>query len=232
MSDGIDFAPGNVDPFTPGARHIAVVSGGLGDPSTTLMLADRLAEATTAGLSEAGIVPEVTTIELRLLAGDITDALLTHANSEELARAISAVEQADGVIAVTPTFKASYSGLFKSFWDLVDDKAVVNVPVLLGATGGTQRHSLMIDNAMRPLFAYLHSRILPTAVFAASDDWGEVPGAAVSSRTTPLQERIGEAGAELAEILGRLAPRPQAAADEPRRIEVTPFKRLLRGDRF
>src|SRR5699024_1340803 len=119
VSDG--FAPVNTDPFTPEARHIAVVAGGLGDPSSTRLLADRLTEAATAALSQEGIVPEVHVIELRELATAISDALVTHNNSPALADAIDQVEQADGIITTTPTFKATYSGLFKSFWDLVDD---------------------------------------------------------------------------------------------------------------
>lgn len=227
MSAG--FEPVNTDPFTPDARHLVVIAGGLGDPSSTRLLADRLTEATSAALSAQGVVPEVHVFELRLLAGAIADALVTHNFSDALAEAISQVEQADGIITTTPTFKATYSGLFKSFWDLVDDKAIVNVPVLLGATGGTQRHSLMIDNAMRPLFGYLRAKTIPSAVFAASDDWGEVEGAAESTRTTPLQERILDAGDDMASVVGRLPARPRRGAGEPKPLEVVSFRHLLRG---
>ena len=160
------------DPFTPQARHLAVVSGGSGDPSQTRMLAERMAESASAALSEHGVVPQIHLITLRELATDIAQALVTFAISPDLRAALDEVAQADAVIAVSPTYKASYSGLFKSFWDLAEPTSVVGVPVLLGATGGTARHSLMIDTAMRPLFAYLKARIVPTAVFAASDDWG------------------------------------------------------------
>lgn len=229
MSQG--FAPVNTDPFTPEARHVVVIAGGLSDPSSTRMLADRLTDASTAALSSEGIVPEVHVFELRLLAGAIADAMVTRNESPELAEAISQVEQADGIITTTPTFKATYSGLFKSFWDLIDDKAIVNVPVLLGATGGTQRHSLMIDNALRPLFGYLRAKTIPTAVFAASDDWGEVEGAAESTRATPLQERIVAAGEDFASVVGRLPARPRRASGEPKPLEVVSFKNLLRPGR-
>ena len=131
------------------------------------------------------------------------------------------------VIAVSPTYKASYSGLFKSFWDLAEPTSVVGVPVLLGATGGTARHSLMIDTAMRPLFAYLKARIVPTAVFAASDDWGEAAGVQASMRTDPLQSRIRAAGRDLAEITLSRPPRARAAAPADIDLEVTPFEQLL-----
>lgn len=227
MSTG--FAPVNTDPFTPEARHIAVVSAGLADPSSTRLLADRLTEAATARLSRDGVVPEVHVIELRLLAGAIADAMVTNNRSPELQLVLDQVEQADGVITATPTFKASYSGLFKSFWDLVDDKTLVGIPVLLGATGGTQRHSLMVETAMRPMFAYLRAATVPHAVFAAADDWGEVVGAAESTRTTPLDERITEAGEEFAAALHLRAARPRRPEGEAKPLEVVSFRRLLRG---
>ena len=72
------------------------------------------------------------------------------------------VTAADGIIAVTPIFSASYSGLFKSFVDILDKDALVGRPVLVGATGGTGRHSLALEYAMRPLFAYLRADVVPT----------------------------------------------------------------------
>lgn len=218
------------DPFTPQARHLAVVSGGLGEPSQTAMLADRLAEATADALGQSGVVPEIHTISLRALATDITQALVTTAVSPALRAALDEVRQADAVIAVSPTFKASYAGLFKSFFDLVEDGDLTGTPVLLGAIGGTVRHSLMIDTAMRPLFAYLKAAIVPTAVFAASDDWGEAAGANASTRTDPLTRRIGAAGHDLATILMRRPARPRAAADADVDLEVIPFDQLLHPD--
>lgn len=223
-------APVFTDPFTPQARHLVVVSGGLSDPSSSRQLADRLASAAADALSADGIVPQVHTVELRLLATEIAEAMVNPSRSETLQAALDEVAQADGIVAVSPTFKASYSGLFKSFWDLVEDRAIRDVPVLLGATGGTPRHSLMIDTAMRPLFSYLRAKVLSSGVFAASDDWGEVSGGQASARTTPLQERIAEAGADLASVVGRLPARPRRASGAPQPLEVIPFDQLLRGE--
>ncbi|MFC7402832.1 CE1759 family FMN reductase [Citricoccus sp. GCM10030269] len=217
------------DPNTAQARHLVVVSGGLGEPSSSLMLANRMASATADALSAEGLVPEVHVVELRLLATDIAEAMVNPARSEALTAALAEVEQADGIVAVSPTFKASYSGLFKAFWDLVDDDALRNVPVLLGATGGTPRHSLKIDTAMRPLFSYLRTKVLSSAVYAASDDWGEVTGGQESARTTPLQTRIEAAGADLASVVGRLPARPRRESGEAKPLEVIPFDQLLRG---
>lgn len=217
------------DPFTPGARHLVVVSGGLSDPSSSRQLADRMAAAAADTLSADGIVPQLHVVELRLIATDVAEAMVNPSRSEALRSALAEVEQADAVIAVSPTFKASYSGLFKSFWDLVDDDALRGVPVLLGATGGTPRHSLMIDTALRPLFSYLRTRIMPSSVFAASDDWGEVEGGQASARTAPLQSRIDAAGTELASVVGRLPARPRRDVGAAKPLEVIPFDQLLGG---
>lgn len=193
-----------------GQRRIVAVSAGLSEPSSTRMLADRLGAAVRDALPGA----EVTTIELRALAHPIADAMLTGFPSGALREAVDAVTGADGLILVTPTFTASYSGLFKSFVDVLDQDALRAKPVLAAATGGTERHSLMIDHALRPLLAYLHADVAPTAVYAASGDWG-APG---------LDERITRAGGELAALIER---RP---AQEPVRDEFAdpvPFAQLL-----
>ncbi|OKL53110.1 hypothetical protein BSZ39_11235 [Bowdeniella nasicola] len=196
--------------------RIAVVSAGLSDPSSTRLLADRLTRATTSALAERGTgdgetPADVTVIELRPLAAAISSALVTFTFAPELQRAVDTVAHADALIAVSPTFKASYSGLFKSFFDLLDDEALVGTPVLLGATGGTTRHSLMIDTAMRPLFAYAKAATIPTAVFAATDDWGSIEGEA-DDGTPALATRIEAAGQALAAALPA-SPAPRPATD-------------------
>lgn len=178
------------------ARTIAVVSAGLSKPSSTRMLADRMAAATARELGFAGDEVEVRVIELRDLAQDITNNLLTGFPSAALADAIEGVRTADGLIAVTPIFAASYSGLFKSFLDVIEPDALAALPVLLGATGGTARHSLAIDHALRPLFSYLHAAVASTGVFAATDDWG-----AAEDGVATLTSRIDRAGAEFAALV-------------------------------
>ncbi len=180
----------------PDAKKIAVITAGLSQPSSTRLLADRLSEATVNDLRERGIEAEVTVIELRDLAQDVTNNLLTGFPSAKLEKAITAVAGADGLIAVTPIFTTSYSGLFKSFIDILDPQSLTDLPVLLGATGGTDRHSLAIDYAMRPLFSYLHAVAVPTGVYAASADWGS--GGDGASSTLPA--RIARATAELAAL--------------------------------
>ncbi|AXK36446.1 oxidoreductase [Streptomyces armeniacus] len=183
---------------------IVVVTAGLSEPSSTRLLADRLAEATARH-----VATEVRTVELRGLATAIAHNLVTGFPGAELREALDAVAEADALIAVTPVFTGSYSGLFKSFFDVLDNTALIGKPVLIGATGGTARHSLVLDHALRPLFAYLRALTVPTAVYAASEDWGSGGDA----RTGGLAERIERAGEELAGLVRRTgtAERTEAA---------------------
>ncbi|MEV5979727.1 FMN reductase [Streptomyces sp. NPDC052114] len=196
---------------------IVVVSAGLSVPSSTRLLGDRLASA-VARHADA----DVEVVELRDLAVEIAHALTTGFPGPALGAAIDAVAGADGLIAVTPVFSASYSGLFKSFFDAVggfDKNALVGTPVLIAATGGTARHSLVLDHALRPLFAYLRAVVVPTGVYAASEDWG----------AEGLAERIDRAGAELAGIV-RPTAAPSGRAPEPVvpfGEDVVPFERQL-----
>lgn len=178
--------------------RIAVVSAGLSSPSSTRMLADRLAGATVAELASDGAAVEVDTFELRDYAHEITNNLLTGFASPALEAMTNAVASADAVIAVTPIFTSSFSGLFKSFIDILEPEALVGIPVLLGANAGTARHSLAIDYAIRPLFAYLHADTVSTGVFAASADWG-----GAGDDVAPLSERIDKGARELAAAVRR-----------------------------
>jgi len=182
-------------------RTITVVSAGLSQPSSTRLLADRLAQATTARLAADGVTAEVHVIELRDLAQDITNNLLTGFAAPKLAAAIEQLTASDGAIFVTPIFTTSYSGLFKLFIDVLDPDALSGMPVLLAATGGSERHSLALEYAMRPLFSYLHAVVVPTTVYAASSDWGSTGDAAAYAGGGGLPERIDRAAGELAALV-------------------------------
>jgi FMN reductase len=194
-------------------RTLAVVSAGLSQPSSSRLLGDQLAAAVRRELP--GV--EVVTIELRDIAHDITNNLLTGFPPAGLREALDTVARADGLIAVTPIFNASYSGLFKSFFDVVEEGSLADKPVVIAATGGTARHSLALEHALRPMFAYLHAVVVPTAVFAAPEDWG---GATAQGA---LANRITRAAGELArEISHREPVKLVDPFDEP-----TPFEELL-----
>ena len=187
------------------ARQIVAISAGLGQPSSTRLLADRLSAATLAELGDLGVPAEVTTVELRDVAHAITDAMLTGFASGDLAEVIEKVTGADALVLVTPLFTTTYSGLFKSFVDILDKDSLQGMPVLLGATGGTSRHSLAVEYSMRPLFTYLHADVATTSVFAATDDWAaEGDG---TRDAGPLPARVRKAAKELATTVAAREPR-------------------------
>lgn len=207
---------------------IVVISAGLGVPSSTKLLADRIGAATGRVIEDA----EVRQIELRPLAHQLADHLLTGFASGELAEAIEAVRAADGLVVVTPVFSASYSGLFKTFFDVLDPGLLEGKPVLIAATAGTARHSLVLEHALRPLFAYLHATVVPTAVFAATDDFGDAG----------LDRRIERAAGELARLVGATPAATDAGTDtgssrsgpghrsvEEEFADPTPFEDLLKA---
>ncbi|NYE96406.1 FMN reductase [Psychromicrobium silvestre] len=193
-------------------RSVVVISAGLGSPSSSRLLADQLSAASLAELGKLGEPATVHTVELRDLAVEMANNLVTGYAAPALQRVLDQVAQADALIAVTPVFSASYSGLFKTFFDLIDPKSLDGTPALLGATGGTARHSLMIEHAMRPLFGYLRARVMPTGVFAGPDDWGD----------SRMAQRVSQAAAELAAVLHGVSRPSQAAA-----MESLPFEQLL-----
>lgn len=200
-------------------HRIAVVAAGLSDPSSTRLLADLLGEATAAALGGA----TVDVVELRPLAHAITDALLTGFPNTELAEAIEKVTTADAVVAVTPVFSASYSGLFKSFFDILESGSLEGTPVLIGATAGTARHSLVLEHALRPLFSYLHAVVVPTAVFAASEDWG------ATGADGAVRRRIDRAAGELAALVSTRPIEPRGDQFDRDIAAMGNFEDLLGG---
>ncbi|MER6036382.1 FMN reductase [Streptomyces sp. NPDC001835] len=188
---------------------LVVVSAGLGVPSSTRLLADRLAAAV-----DRRRPVDVQVVEVRDLAVEIAHNFTNGFAGKALAAAQEAVAGADGLIVVTPVFSASYSGLFKSFFDVLDKDALTGKPVLIAATGGTGRHSLVLEHALRPLFAYLRAVVAPTGVYAASEDWG----------AEGLAERIERAAGELAGLMAGLSAAGTASVAAPR---VVPFEEQL-----
>lgn len=210
-------------------RKIVVVSAGLSVPSSTRLLADQLAGAVEAQVSARGEGVDVEVVELRDYAADLAATMTSGGLPTPIvARLRELVSSADGLIAVTPVFTASYSGLFKMFIDVLDPKSLTGMPVLIAATAGSARHSLVLEHAMRPLFAYLRTVVVPTAVFAATEDFG--------TDTAALTDRITRAASELASLVvgtggaavagfGPDRSARRSGNDVPQ--EVTPFEQLL-----
>ncbi|MGY4721615.1 CE1759 family FMN reductase [Naumannella cuiyingiana] len=190
---------------------VAVITAGTGSPSSTKLLGDRLGEALLEQTDA-----ELIKIDLREYARDLAGHLVTHVPTPELDQAMADVAGADAVIAVSPIFNGSYHGLFKMFFDALELGTLKDTPTLLAATGGSARHSLAIQNSMLPLFYYLGARVTPTAVFAASADWGDA--------SSELPGRIRRAAGELAQLVDHepIRERRDEFAD------VTPFEELLR----
>ena len=174
---------------------LAIISGGVREPSSTRLLADRITAAVESTLAAENTTTSSTVIELRPLGHSIIDAMLTGFVSADLQTVFDTLADADAVVAVTPAFNASISGLFKSFFDVLPEETLSEMPVLIAATGGTERHSLVLEHAMRPMFSYLHAVVAPTGVYAATEDFGAQRGPA------ELRERIRKAENELARLL-------------------------------
>jgi FMN reductase len=215
-------------------RTLTVISAGLGVPSTTRQVADQIAAATSAAVSARGENLQIQVIELRELVNDLGRALTTGMSSPALDEAKELLSASDGLIVATPVFKASYSGLFKTFFDVLDRDALNGMPVIIAATAGTARHSLVLDYAIRPLLTYMRAFVVPTGVFAATDDFGSEEGSL-------LDARVNRAAAELADQMVASASvgglgGVTSAGQATRRLtgvdpaeNLVPFSQLLRG---
>jgi FMN reductase len=168
-------------------HRLVVVSGGTSDPSSTRLLADRTAQRVAAIAARDGHEVTVSVIELREISADISTALTTQLVTPRLREAIDALGEADGIIAAAPVYKAGASGLFTSFFHVLDNDLLIGKPAVLAATAGTARHALVVDDQMRSLFAFLRTLTVPTSLFAAPEDWSD----------TALTKRVDRAAREL-----------------------------------
>ncbi len=202
---------------------LIVISAGLREPSSTRLLADRLGRAVSGELELADVADVASsTVELRQYGRPIMDAMLNGFPQPELQEVFDRVAAADGLIAVTPAFNISFSGLFKSFFDVLPEDTLADMPVLIAAAGGTERHSLVLELALRPMFSYLHAVVSPTGVYAATADFGE------QQQAERLGARITRAATDYARLLRSCGPRTGRDPDEP---ELTEMRQLLGGGR-
>lgn len=200
--------------------RVVVVSAGAGEPSSTRLLADRLAASVQA--QRDSVVVE--TVDLREIAVDIAQSMIAGFPVGAADPAVKAVVESEAVIAATPVFNASYSGLFKSFFDIIDKNSFAGKPVLIAATGGSPRHSMVLDHAVRPMFSYLRAVVVPTGVYAASEDW-----AGTSGDTATLADRVDRAAGELVALLDGTRTTPSPVDDDE--AGIANFARLL-GESF
>ena len=158
----------DTQPFT-----LVVVTAGTSDPSSTRMLADQLAQRVTDLAGRRGNEVATRVIDLRELATEVTTAMVSQLVGPKLQHAIAALAEADGIVASTPVYAAGASGLFTSFFQVLDNDLLIAKPVVLAATAGTARHALVVDEQLRSLFAYLRTTTAPTSLFAAPEDWSD-----------------------------------------------------------
>lgn len=217
------------------ARQIIVISAGLSQPSSTRLLADQIAEAVRAQVGARGEEAQIEVIELRELAIELATTMITGGiPTPRLSEVKNKISAADGLIAVTPVFSASYSGLFKMLFDVLDTDALNGMPVIIAATAGTARHSLVLDHALRPLFSYLRAVIMPTGVFAATEDFGggeagkdlarRIQRAATEFTAQVVAEKTG-VGGFVPNLTDQRTRKSGVALDN----KITPFAQLLQG---
>ncbi|MFC9914158.1 CE1759 family FMN reductase [Streptomyces sp. NPDC127197] len=202
--------------LTPAATPvtIAVVDAGVSDPSSPRLLADRIAQKTVDTLRASGTTATVRSIGLGPLATDIAQGIASGMLNPAVQSAMELLASADAVIAATPVYKAGVSGLFKSFADLIDNDLLIAKPIVLAATGGSARHAMVVDEQLRPLFAFLRAIPMPTSLYAAPEDWG----------STDLGKRIARAAQELSVMLRSGAGRQIADSERhlrPARLPPT-----------
>ncbi|SFD25591.1 NAD(P)H-dependent oxidoreductase [Streptomyces aidingensis] len=148
--------------------RVVVVNGSPSAKSKTMGLADVVLRTLSSALADRAVTVDETRIDVYRLGPGFTGAV----EREGIAPQIESVlRQADLLIAATPVFRGSYTGMFKHFFDLVDQYALANKPVFLAATGGGDHHALVLEHALRPLFGFFQSLTVPVAVFASSGDF-------------------------------------------------------------
>ncbi|WP_313697081.1 FMN reductase [Achromobacter sp.] len=146
--------------------RLVAVSGGMQRPSRTTALAEEL-----LALIANEIPCEPRLVEMGRIAPQLAGATWRSNLPDTVERELAAVEQADVLVVATPVYRGSYTGLFKHFFDFIHQDALIDKPVLLAATGGSQRHALIIDHQLRPLFSFFQARTLPLGIYATDEDF-------------------------------------------------------------
>jgi FMN reductase len=166
--------------------RVVAVSGGLQRPSSTLVLVNALIEKLGNQFPL-----EVHLIELGQIAEKLGGAKYRANLPFEIERDLQAIEQAELLIVATPVYRGSYTGIFKHLFDFIAQEALTDTPVLLAATGGSERHALVIDHQLRPLFSFFQALTLPIGVYASSADFKdyEISSSALEQRIALAIER-------------------------------------------
>ncbi|MEV4670638.1 MULTISPECIES: NAD(P)H-dependent oxidoreductase [Actinomadura] len=184
------------------ALRVVVVNGSPSRSSKTLGLVDAV-----LGTLKGMLPVETSRIDVYRLGPGFTGAVERDDVTPEVEAALKLAEDADFLITAVPVYRGSYPGMFKHFFDLVDQYALANKPVLLAATGGGDHHALVLDHALRPLFAFFQALTVPVAVFASAGDF---------DGTTLLNPRVyGRIETGLADVADLLRSRATGARAAP-----------------
>ncbi len=151
--------------------NVVAIAGSSYRPSRTLVLAEALLASLGQRLTTDGRAVNSQLIELGSIARAVGGALQRSELPAEVEAQVKAIESADLLIVASPVYRGSYPGLLKHLFDLVDMNALIDTPVLLAATGGSERHALVIDHQLRPLFSFFQALTLPIGVYASEADF-------------------------------------------------------------
>lgn len=166
---------------------VVAVTSGHGPSSSTARLGLAVAEAAAGRLPEG----HVHHLELRTFATQVTESVLSGVPATEVVAAIEVLQEADALVVATPTINASFSGLLKTFLDTLPLDTLRGLPTAIAATGGTQRHTLVLDQSVRPMLAFLRAVVLPTSLFATADEWaGPRPGVELGRRIDVVADEL------------------------------------------
>lgn len=216
-------------------RTLTVITAGLSTPSSTRKVADRIADSVTAAVSSRGESLKVHTVEVAELTNDLARVMTTGMSSPRLDDVKRTLTDSDGLVAVTPIFKASYSGLFKMFFDVLDTDALNGMPTIIAATAGTARHSLVLEYSLRPLLVYMRADVVPTSLFAATEDFGGLAGEDFRARADRAAGELADrmlGGSSAVGGLGGVTAEGQATKRRSSGVDpdeqVTPFAALLK----
>jgi FMN reductase len=172
------------------ALNIVAVSGNPGTPSRTRALVDVVLAALRERVSGVQHVVDLAEVGLDLAHSSYRKQLGARAEA-----ALGRIEAADLLVVASPVYRGSYTGLFKHVFDLVDLDALAGVPVLLAATGGSDRHALVIEHQLRPLFGFFRAVSVPTGLYATEADFEHY-----RLVSTAVRQRVAAAADEVVDL--------------------------------
>lgn len=177
------------------------IAGSPSRPSRTRALVDAVVSTVAQDPRVQGSVADLTDV-----LPELGQTLDPREAPPRVAALIAEIADADALVVGSPVYKGTYSGLFKHLFDLIDPKLLRGKPVVITATGGSDRHALALDHGLRPLFAFFNADIIPTAIYGVESEFTHyLPSG------DALATRIARAAEELSWRLGTATPLARTA---------------------